>query len=96
VKNGLRLLAFGFVASSFLVGGWVSAQEEPVGETPMFLPAEIEAAFDTCRAYAREAAELRRKFPMKYGLSDASPSEQLEACVLAVLQEDIVKPIPLG
>jgi hypothetical protein len=55
----------------------VSAQEEPAGETPTFSPAEIKAAFDTCRTYAWEAAELRRKFPMKYGLSDASPSEQL-------------------
>lgn len=91
MKKGLRLLAFGVVAC-----GWVSAQEEPAGETPAFSPTEIEAAFDTCRAYAREAAELRQRFPMKYGFSDASPSEQLEACVLAVLQEDIVEPMPLG
>jgi len=94
MKKGLRLLAFGVVAC-----GWVSAlsaQEEPAGETPTFSPAEIEAALGTCRAYAREAAELRQRFPMKYGLSEASPSEQLEACVLAVLQEDIVEPMPLG
>lgn len=91
MKKGLRLLAFGVV-----VGGWASAQEEPAGETPTFSSAEIEAAFDTCRAYAREAAELRQKFPMKFGLSDAAPSEQLEACVLAVLQEGPVEPMPLG
>lgn len=96
MKNGLRLLAFGLVASSFFVGSWVNAQEETAGKTPTFSPAEIGAAFETCRAYAREAAEMRRKFPMKYGLNGASPGEQLEACVLAVLQEDIVEPIPLG
>lgn len=33
---------------------------------------------------------------MKYGFSDASPGEQLEACVLALLQEDIVEPLPLS
>lgn len=71
-------------------------QEEPAGEAPTFSPAEIEAAFDTCRAYAREAAELRQRFPMKYSLSDASPSEQLERCVLSVLRGDTVQMMPLG
>lgn len=91
MKKGLRLLALGVVACD-----WVSARDKPMGEAPTFSPAEIEAALGTCRAYAREAAELRRRFPMKYGLSDAPLSEQLEACVLAVLQEDIVEPMPLS
>ncbi|CAA9567820.1 MAG: hypothetical protein AVDCRST_MAG86-1352 [uncultured Truepera sp.] len=92
MKRGSSLL----LTCSLLGGIWASAQEEPLTEPRTFSEEQLGAAFDTCRALAEEAAETRLKFPMKYGLTDEPFSEQLERCVLSVLQGDVVEPMPLG
>ncbi len=92
MKRGSSLL----LACSLLGCVGVSAQEEPLTEPRTFSEEQLEAAFDTCRALAEEAAQTRREFPMKYGFIEEPFSEQLERCVLSVLQGDVVEPMPLG
>ena len=92
MKQGrLRLLTCGL-----FVWIWVGAQEEESTQQPTFSQAEIEAAFDTCRALAEAEAETRRRFPMRFFGDDTPYSERLKRCVLTVLQGNIVKPMPLG
>ncbi len=80
---------------------WVTAQTElETPETPTFSEGQLEAAFDTCRALAKQAEETQRAFPMKYGLTeepfDEPFNEQLERCVLSVLRGDALQIMPLG
>ena len=88
MKRGSSLL----LACGLLGCIGASAQKEP----QTFSEGQIEAAFDTCRALAEQAAETRLQFPMKFGGVPEPFSEQLERCVLSVLQGNIVEPMPLG
>ena len=82
-------------AGAFFV--WATAQNElEMPEAPTFSEKQLEAAFDTCRDLAEKAEETQRRFPMKYGLTEQTFSEQLEGCVLSVLRGDAVQVMPLG
>lgn len=98
MKRNLRLWA-----CSLVVWNWVAA--EPMtdlkAELPTFSRGQLEAAFNTRRAPAEEAAETQRAFPVKYGLikyglTHEPLSEGLERCVLSVLQGNTVEMMPLG